>query len=115
MNAERLMLIGGIAAFLLTVYWVRSRELREKYAVAWFCVALLLLLCGLFPGLIEKLAQSAHLAYPSAVLFISLGLIYLFSFYVSLSLSRQYRANVRLMQELALLEERLARLEKDRV
>ena len=48
------------------------------------------------------------------MLFISLGLIYFFSFYVSLSLSRQHRVNVRLMQELAILEERLARMEKNR-
>jgi hypothetical protein len=112
MNAENLMMISGIAAFLLTIYWLRNRELREKFAVAWFGVALLLLLCGLFPHVIENLSQRAHLAYPSAVLLISLGIIYLFSFYVSLSLSRQQRVNVRLLQELAILEERLARMER---
>src|SRR5262245_23395901 len=32
-TAEILMTMGGAAAFLLTVNWVRSRELREKYAV----------------------------------------------------------------------------------
>ena len=31
-NAEFLMLIGGIGAFLMTLYWVRVRELRERYA-----------------------------------------------------------------------------------
>ena len=31
MNAELLMLIGGIVAFVLTLHWVRNRELREKY------------------------------------------------------------------------------------
>ena len=111
-SAEVLMLAGGIAAFLVTIYWVRSRDLREKYAVMWFFVALLLLICGVFPELIKGFARHAGLAYPSAVLFISLGAIFLFSFSVSLSLTRQYRRNARLTQEIALLERRVRLLEE---
>jgi hypothetical protein len=110
-NAETLMLIGGCAAFVLTIYWVRSRDLREKYAIVWMAVAGLLLLCGLFPGLLMGLATASRLSYPAAVLFIALGVMYVFSFTVSVSLTRQHRQNVRLTQELALLESRLRRLE----
>ncbi len=113
MSAEILMQIGGVAAFLLTLYWVRSRALREKYAVVWIGVALLLLICGIFPRLIMTFAEQTGLAYPSAVLFISLGAIYVFSFSVSVSLTNQYRRNVRLSQELALMETRLRALERD--
>lgn len=111
MNAERLMLIGGVSAFLLTVFWVRSRALREKYAVLWFFVALLLLICGVFPALVMVFAVRMKLAYPSAVLFISLGIIYVFCFSVSVSLTRQHRHTIRLSQELAILEQRLRCLE----
>jgi hypothetical protein len=113
MSAELLMLIGGITAFVLTVQWVRTRSLREKYAVNWILVAVLLLVCGLFPGLIMRFADESHLSYPAAVLFVALGTIYLFAFSVSLSLSGQYRRNARLTQELALLENRLRRLEAE--
>lgn len=112
MTAELLMLIGGVSSFLITVRWVRQRHLREKYAVGWLAVATLLLLCGLFPRIIMSWAESAHLSYPAAVLFVALTLIYPFSFFVSLSLTRQYRRNVRLMQELALLEQRVRMLEQ---
>jgi hypothetical protein len=105
------MLLGGLAAFALTVSWVRRRSLREKYAVAWLGVATLLLLCGLFPEGIERLAEAAHLSYPAAVLFVALAAVYCFAFGVSVSLSRAHRRTVRLTQELALLEERLRRLE----
>ena len=111
MNAELLMLVGGVAAFLLTVYWVRGRDLREKYAVVWLLVAFLLLLCGLFPVAIESFADVAHLSYPAAVLFVALAVVYCFSFTVSVSLTRQYRRNVRLTQEVALLEHRLRQVE----
>jgi hypothetical protein len=112
MNAENLMLLGGVTAFLLTLYWVRSREMREKYAVLWILVAVLLLLCGLFPGVIKGLAEAAHLSYPALVLFVALALIYTFSFTVSVSLSHQYRRNARLMQEIALLKHRLEQVER---
>jgi hypothetical protein len=111
MTAELLMLIGGVSAFLLTIYWVRSHHLLERYAVAWIGVAFLLLLCGLFPSVIERLAGVSRLSYPAAVLFVALTAIYVYSFSVSISLTRQYRNTVRLTQELGILENRLRELE----
>ncbi len=110
MTAERLMLLAGTSAFLLTLYWVRSRDLREKYAVIWLAVASCLLLIGLFPGLIMAFADASRLSYPAAVLFVALAAISLFSMSVSVSLTHQHRNSVRLMQEVALLRERLDRV-----
>ena len=111
LTAERLMLLGGVAAFLLTVYWVRSRRLRERYAIGWMFLATVLLICGIFPSIIMRFAETANLAYPSAVLFVSLGAIYSFSFFVTVSLTRQHHQSTRLLQEIALLKHRLADLE----
>jgi hypothetical protein len=107
-SAETLMLVGGILSFLLTLHWVRSRSLREKYAVIWLAVAFLLLLCGLFPRILMAWAETYHLSYPAAVLFVALAVIYS----VSVSLTRQYRRNTRLTQELAILEHRVRTLER---
>jgi hypothetical protein len=112
LSAELLMTIGGAVAFLLTINWVRSRDLREKYAVVWICVAFALLIIGLFPGLVMYFASEAHLAYPSAVLFVALAAIYVSTFSMSVSISRQYRRNARLMQEFAIMEMRLRELER---
>lgn len=111
-TAEFLTFVGGIVAFTLTVTWVRTRELREKYALAWLAVATVLLAVGLFPGLLRAIAESAHLSQPAAVLFVALAVIYPSAFFVSVSLSRQYRRNARLVQELALLESRVRDLER---
>jgi uncharacterized protein YacL len=111
-NAEILMLLGGCGAFAMTFYWVRVRELRERYAITWLLVATLLLLIGLFPDVLKSVADWAHLSYPALVLFVALGLIYLNSFFVSVALTKHYRWNVRLTQQMALLEERLRRLEE---
>ncbi len=114
MNAEVCMLIAGTGSFLLTLYWLRSRDLREKYAVCWLLVAFILFLAGLFPGVIMVIADASKLSYPAAVLFIALAVIYGFAFSVSASLTRHHRASRRLLQEVALLEERLRRLEAAR-
>ena len=111
MTAELLMLIGGCCAFALTLFWVRLRRLRMKYALAWLGLASVLLVLGAFPGILMSLAGWARLSYPALVLFIALAIIYLFAFSVTMSLSRLYRANVRLIQEVALLEARIAELE----
>ena len=114
MDAERLMLVAGIAAFALTIHWVRSRELRERYAIGWISLSVLLLIAGLFPDILKRLAELCHLQYPSAVLFLALGAIYTFSFFVTVSLSHEHRRNVRLSQEVALLEQRVRMLEAER-
>jgi hypothetical protein len=111
MTAERLMLIGGVVAFLLTVYWVRNRKLRERYAVGWLALATMILTVGVFPGLIKNAATAAQLSFPAAVLFVSLGVIYIFAFFVTVSLTRQHRRNVRLLQEVGILRNRLKQLE----
>jgi hypothetical protein len=111
MNAETLMLVGGVTAFALTLSWVRRRKLREKYAVGWVGLATLLLLLGLFPETIETAGQVTRLSYPAVVLVISLTPIYLFSFAVSVALSAQHRRSVRLSQQVAILEQRIRALE----
>ncbi len=110
MNAPTLMLVGGVVAFLVTIHWVRNRDMRERYAIGWLFMAAILLLCGLFPSVIMRWAHFAHLSYSSAVLVVSLTAIYCFSLFVSVALTHQYRRNVRLMQELAILSQRLERL-----
>lgn len=109
MNAEHLMLVGGVGSFLLTVHWVRRRRLREKYAVYWLGTASLLLVVGLFPNLLMRFAETAHLSYSSAVLFWALGFIYLFAMSTSVSISQQHRKLIRLQQEMALLRYQVER------
>src|SRR5436190_820057 len=108
LNAELLMLVGGVSSFCLTLYWVRSRALSEKYAAAWMLVATALLVCGVFPNLIKDFATSAHLAYPTAVLFLSAAGIFCFLFFGVGSLTRQVPPNNRLEEELGFVENRLA-------
>ena len=111
LTAERVMLVSGIAVFLATVHWVRSRDLREKYAIVWLGLASLILLFGLFPGLIMRLAGLTGFSYSSAVLYLVCAVVYTHAFAVSVSATTLYRRNVRLGQELGALRERVQRVE----
>jgi len=105
------MLLGGIAAFVVTLHWVRQRELRAKYALSWLGIAFLLLITGLFPNIVMDTAHRLNLSYAALVAFITAGILFLFAFSVSVSLSRQYSRNIRLTQGIALLEKRIRDLE----
>ena len=111
MNANTLMLAGGVTAFLLTVHQVRAKVLQEKYALGWLGVAVLLLAVGIAPEWLYRFTVWARLANASAVLFIALTIIFLFAFSVSISLTDLNRRNLRLLQEIALLEARVRELE----
>lgn len=114
MNAELLMMVAGASAFSLTLYWVRSRELKERYALLWLGLATVLLLCGLFPEVIKGFAKAWNLSYASAVLFFALAMVYVFAFFVSVSLTRHHRKTVRLIQELGILKEQLRTMQQNR-
>jgi len=110
-NAERLMMLGGIAAFVLTLAWVRRRDLREKYSLLWIAFAACLLVCGLFPELLMAAAHCCRLSYPATVLFVAVTMAYFFAFGMTVALTRYHRRHTRLLQTVALLEHRLARVE----
>ena len=114
MSAEIIMFAGGCGALLITLHWVRSRVLREKYAVGWLALAIVLFVIGLFPNLLKSFSDWAHLSYPATIMLFSLVIIYCFCFSVSISLSRLYKKNLKLNQTIALLEERLRKLEKEK-
>lgn len=110
-TAELLMLIGGATAFCITLFWIRQRALLERYAMVWLAIAGFFLAIGAFPDLVKHFARIAHLSLPAAMMMPVVALIYLFAFSVSLTLSRLHRSNIRLTQELALMELRLRELE----
>jgi hypothetical protein len=111
MNANTLMLVGGVTAFILTLHQVRAKVLQEKYALGWLGLALFVLAVGIAPEWLYRFTVWARLANASAVLFVALTIIFFFSFSVSISLTDLNRRNLRLLQELALLEARVRELE----
>lgn len=102
-----MIVIAGIvlAAVIITVvlWMLLTRRLREKYAVLWLLIALVVLVIGLFPGMWEGLTQLLGVQLPSNLLFAAALLLLLgVTFHLSWELSSAEDEIRRLAEESAL-------------
>ena len=103
---------GAVASVLLIVViieLIRSRRLRERYALLWLLTGLVLLVFSLWRGGLNTIAGWAGVTgYPPAVLF-ALGLLFVIVvlLHYSTVISKLSDQNTILAQRVALLEAEL--------
>lgn len=104
----------SIVIFILVVWLIRERRLREKYALLWLGTSLLIIVLAVSRRPMEIAAQAIGIYYPPSLLFL-LGLLFLLAVTIghSITLSRLSETNMKLAQELALLRKELADLKRD--
>ena len=103
-----------VAVLLLVVFeLIRSRRLRERYALLWLATGLVLLVLSVWRGGLNTIARWLGVtSYPPAVLF-AVGLLFvmLVLLHYSTVISKLADQNTILAQRLALLEARLDELD----
>ena len=108
---------AAVASFLLLVIvfeLIRSRRLRERYALLWVATGLVLVVLSAWRGGLNTIAGWLGVrGYPPAVLF-AVGLLFviLVLLHYSTVISRLTDQNVVLAQRLALLETKLQERER---
>ena len=116
MTSLRLTVFGVVIAAVLLVLvleLVRSRRLQERYAILWLLTGLVLLVLSIWSSAIQALSDLVGIAYPPALLFaVSLVFVVIVLLHYSTVISRLAQQNVALAQSIALLEERLRRIER---
>jgi hypothetical protein len=110
----QLVAIGGtLVLFLIVLELVRRRRLLERYALVWLGSAIVLLVLGIWQGLLGKIASAIGVFYPPTALFvIAFGFILLLLLHFSTAVSRLTDQSKVLAQRLALMEQRQRQLEK---
>jgi hypothetical protein len=99
--------IAAIFFFALVLELIRRRKLQERYTVVWFILALGMLAGGIFPQLLETLANVLGVRDTNVALFALLLLLLLaLAFESTITASRQGEQITRLAQENALLRVR---------
>ncbi len=104
--------LGAIASFslvLVVLELIRSRRLRERYALLWLASGIVLLVLSLWRSGLNTIAGWFGIrSYPPAVLF-AVGALFVLAvlLHYSTVISRLSDQNTILAQRLALLEERL--------
>jgi hypothetical protein len=89
-----------------TILWlIRRDHLHSRHALWWLLVALMVMLLGIFPTIIDWLAIRLGVNYPPTLLFIlGMGMILLKVISIDLHQSDLERKMRRLAQRLAILE-----------
>ena len=109
------LFVGGVLILGLVINLVRTRKLREEFALLWLVSAILVVLAPLGGiDLLDRLAYAVGIEYPPALI-LTIAIICLLGilFQFSLRLSRFTDQIKVLTQELALLSRRVEELEDE--
>lgn len=106
-------LLGALLAGSI-LFLVRRDHLHGPYALWWLLMAGITLVLGIWPRLIDRVAEFAGIAYPPALLIVvGLCLILIRLLQLDIERSRQERQIRRLTQKLAILEQEIGTVRQD--
>ena len=106
-----------VALTLLGVVFelIRRHRLQERYALLWIVASVVLFVLSVSPTLLEAMAATLGIVYAPALLFaVTTVFAIVMLLHYSTVLSRLVSRNTELAQAVALLEERIRRLERGR-
>lgn len=112
-RARVVLIVIGLIVLATVINLLRTRRLKEEYALLWLIAALALVAAPLLIDPLDQIAFFLGVEYPPA-LFLGLGIVglLLIIFQLSLNISR-FSDNIRVLtQEIAILRERIEALEK---
>jgi hypothetical protein len=93
-----------IALVVFLVILLRTRRLREKYAITWIVVGLGICVLGAFPTTVQALAKAVGVQTPSNLLFaLALFVLLLVCIHLSVEITTLEEETRTLEEELALL------------
>jgi hypothetical protein len=96
--------IIGAIIFLIIFMLVRRGKLQEKFALTWFSIGLVVVILGLFPIIIDKIAWVTGISYPPALLFaIGVGVLLIQNLYLFIFTSQNEVRIKELLQQVAVL------------
>ena len=107
--------VVSAALLLLVIDLVRRRKLTEEYSFIWILCAVALLVLSLWRDILHVTARWLGVYYPPAVLLLVLiFFVFVASLYFSVVISGQRRQIERLVEEVALIDQRLREAEEDK-
>lgn len=102
---------ASLALLVFLVVLLRTRRLREKYAIAWIVVGVGIVVFGAFPGIVSALARLVGVQTPSNLLFALASIVLLLvCIQLSSEITTLEEETRTLTEEVALLRLDLERL-----
>ena len=113
MSGHLFALVSALVMLVFMVELLRRRRLREKYAALWIAVAFFVMVGVIFPHMLEGLASLVGVTLPVNLVFAgALLLLLLVCIQLSAELSTSEAESQTLAEEVALLRNRVERLER---
>jgi len=106
--------ILGAVIFLIILLLVRRGKLQEKYALTWFAIGIVVVVLGVFPVILDKIAEFTGVSYAPALLFvIAVGVLLIQNLYLFIFASQNEVRIKELLQEVAVLNKLVAELREE--
>ena len=107
--------ILGAVIFIIILSLVRKGRLQEKYALTWFAIGIVVVLLGIFPVILDKIAKFTGVSYAPALLFvIAVAVLLIQNLYLFIYASQNEVRIKALLQEVAVLNKLVAELREER-
>lgn len=114
-RAQIFLSLLGLAVLATVINLVRTKKLREQYALLWLAIAALFAISPIVINSLDRVAYALGIDYPPALFFtMALLLFVLIMFQFSTTISDFGDRIKVLTQEIALLERRVRELENNR-
>ena len=108
--------ILGAVIFLIILSLVRKGKLQEKYALTWFAIGIAVVVLGVFPVILDKIAKFTGVSYAPALLFVmAVGLLLIQNLYLFIFASQNEVRIKELIQEVAVLNKLVDELREERM
>ncbi len=114
-NNYLIALVGSVLILAAIVELLRRRQLKEKYAVLWLIVGVVLVVFTAFPALLTRISSALGVAVPTNLLFF-VAILFLVGVVLHLSweASRLENETRKLAEDVAILRLDLAELKRER-
>jgi hypothetical protein len=112
-QARLFLIVLGLVVLLFVINLVRTRKLKEEYALLWVFMAATLVVAPLLIDIIDEFSFAIGIDYPPAlIIVVTLVCFMLIFFQISMTISRFSEQIKSLSQDLALTHKRLSDLEQ---
>lgn len=106
-------IIFGIIFLIFILNLVRTNKLDEKYSIVWIIFSSGILIISLFHDFIMNIATKIGVYYPPILLaFFSIIIEGIYIVHISITMTLQNKRIIKLVQELAILEEKVNEMDK---
>ena len=105
--------LASVVLLGIVIELIRTRKLRERYALLWLATAGVILFFALWRSGLHNLSKALGVAYPPNALFVlAMLFVLVLLLHFSTAISKLTDRTTHLTQRLALLEDRLSEVEE---